>query len=74
MLKGGFEIIFLETIRSGLKDDVLEIEYTGVTLRQMGRHSKYWLLPTDSLCFQLFIMNLEVFYFYVVDSWGLRYA
>ena len=35
MLKGGFEIIFLETIRSGLKDDVLEIEYTGVTLRQM---------------------------------------
>lgn len=57
MLNGGLEIIFLKTIRSGLKDDVLEIEYTGVKLRQMGRHSKYWLLPTDSLCFQLFIMN-----------------
>ena len=40
MLNGGFETIFLETIRSGLKDDVLE--YTGVKLRQMGRHSKYW--------------------------------
>lgn len=72
MLNGGFEIIFLETVRSGLKDDVLE--YTGVKLRQMGRHSKYCLLPMNSLCFQLFIMNSEVFYFHAVDSWGLRYA
>lgn len=31
MLKGDFEIVFLGTIRNGLKDNAFEIEYTEVT-------------------------------------------
>lgn len=70
MLNGGIEIIFLETIRSGLKDDVLE--YTGA-LRQMCYDQNIVYCPWI-LCFQLFIMNSEVLLscMWIVGVWDMH--